>query len=483
MLGIQDHVTMNSYPISSGRSGHVALIEAGISDSPNRLLSYQDLASLMQDKLGKLFSLEGPFSSLADCRSVLEAVNRGINDVDRPRREETLGALRAICHELQRSDPDGVQFKEIDADLEHAISQWAWPSSKLKPNVVMNLTEFLAEEELRAAGALNRAFRKATEGRRLARQIRRHFSVGRPQGDVIRSFQKFLARIKSLDGYMQQAPLMSLSWQLSDLNDLDDRTKVFDQILCCVEAMPPDFRSKPLMALVQLFFDIWEEDRPERFDAILNLVNDTPFDERWPVLKELAGSLSDLSGESVTSRFRALWDVANEMPLARRSEFLVTLVEKLSCIPSKGMKAWYEQFLQTTPLLPADGQVAVLTALAIKCAELPEEVTKDGLHAVCDGAKTLPDAQRAPVLACLARHLVILWRDRTSLLQVLNAILASLETMAEGREEVLIAAANGLYFLGGETKFLASKAILQFADQLAPEQRARVQARLETKGF
>lgn len=478
MLGIQDHVTMNSYPISSGRSGHVALIEAGISDSPNRLLSYQDLASLMQDKLGKLFSLEGPFSSLADCRSVLEAVNRGINDVDRPRREETLGALRAICHELQRSDPDGVQFKEIDADLEHAISQWAWPSSKLKPNVVMNLTEFLAEEDVRAAGTLNRAFRKATEGRRLAQQIRRHFS-GRPPGDVMPSIQEFLARIKSLDGYMQQAPLMALSRQIIRLNDLDDRTKVFDQILCCVEAMPPDFRSKPLMVLVERFCEIWKEDRHERFDALLNLVNDTPFDERWPVLKELAGSLNELSGESVTSRFRALWDVANEMPLARRSEFLVTLVEKLSCIPDEGKKAWFDQILQTTPLLPADGQVAVLAALAIKCAKLPEEVRKDGFEAVCDGAMTLPDAQRAPVLADLARGLVML-RDGSSMLQVLNAILASLETMAEGREEVLIEAASSLYFLRGEAKVLASKAILQVADQLAPEQRARVQARLET---
>ncbi|WP_382327534.1 hypothetical protein ACFJGX_00595 [Hydrogenophaga sp. UC242_50] len=206
-----------------------------------------------------------------------------------------------------------------------------------------------------------------------------------------------------------------------------------------------------------------------------------PFDEGWPVFEELAGSLISLTEESVENRFNALLNIANEAPLARRSECLVCLAKELACIPNEERKASFDRILQMNQVIPADEQGAVLVALATQCANLPEDVSKNGFDAVLDGAKALPDAQRAQPLVALAGRLSVL-PDSSSMLQVLNALLVVVESMTEGREGVLIEAANGLYGLDSEAKVLAREAVLNVADQLPPEQRMLVRAQLEPLG-
>lgn len=435
----------------------------------------------MQEALGKFFPLEGPFLSLADCRLVLNAVNNGFRALSQQGRSEARTALQALRDELTLSDPDGERFTDIQADLNDTIRQCAPPLSTLHPNLVHHIVSHLAEADLRATGAVNQKFRKASEGRLLAQEITRHFSVVRPQGGVMPAFQAFLNRIQKLDGHMQGDPLRDLSKRLSRLFDMDDRKTVFDQILCCVQAMPAGFRAKPLVDLGGRFWELHQEGRLGGFDAILNLAKEMPFDEGWPVFEELVRSLNSLSDDLVTTRFHALWDVANEAPLARRSACLVALAKELACIPDEDMKTWFDRILQMNQLVPADGQVAVLAALAARCASLPEDVRKEGFDAVLDGAKALPDAQRSRPLRVLLGGLVKL-PDGTSVLQVLNAILAVVESMTEGQEAVLIAAADGLAGLASETQVLAREAILQVADQLPPVQRMLVQAQLEPLG-
>lgn len=481
MLGIKDCLNMNSSPIASNTRRSVTSDDGCIAGSQGRLRSYEDLAIRMQEALGELFPLEGPFESLADCRSVLNAVHNGFPALSQQVRSEARAALQALRDELTRSDLEGERFTDIQADLNDTIRQCASPLSSLHPNLVHHIACHLAEADLRATGAVNQKFRKAIEGRLLAQEIRRHFSVTRPQGDVMPAFQVFLDRVKQLDGHLQGDPLTVLSEKLGRLFDIEDRKTVFDQMLCCVQAMPVGFRSKPLADLGGRFWELDQEDRPGGFDAILNLANEMPFDEGWPVFEELVRSLNSLSDDSVTTRFHALWEVAKEAPLAWRGAFLVTLIEELACIPDEDMKAWFDRFLQTNPLVPADGQVAVLMALAARCASLPEDVRKEGFDAVLDGAKALPDAQRARPLAVLVGGLVHL-PDGASVLQVLNAILAVVESMTEGREAVLMAAAHGLVGLASETQVLAREAIRQVADQLPPVQRMLVQAQLEPLG-
>ena len=481
MLGIKDCLNMNSSNIASDTGRRALSNEGGIVGPQGRLRSYEDLATLMQETLGNLFPLKGPFLGLADCRSVLNAVNHGFSALTPERRSEARASLQALRDELSLSDPNGAWFKDIHADLKDTIRQCAQPLNALPHNLVRHIMGYLAEADVRAAGAVNQKFRSATEDRLLAQKIKSHFSVKRPQDGVMPAFQSFLASIKKLDGYMQGTPLMALSEKLIRLFDIEDRTKVFDQMLSFVEAMPDGFRSKPLTALAGRFWELWQDDRPGRFDAILNLAKDMPFDEGWPVCEELAGSLNSLAEESATNRFHALLDVANEAPLARRSACLLCLAEELACIADEERKASFDRILQMNQAIPVEEQVAVLVALATQCANLPEDVSKNGFDAVLEGAKALPDAQRAQPLAALVGRLSVL-PDSTSMLQVLHALLTVVESMTEGREEVLIESVNGLYGLGSEAKVLAREAILKVADQLPPEQRMLVQAQLEPSG-
>lgn len=214
---------------------------------------------------------------------------------------------------------------------------------------------------------------------------------------------------------------------------------MFDQILSVVEAMPERFRSKPLAVLGERFWELSQEDRHGRFDAILNLAKEMPFDEGWPVFEALAGALNSFTDGSVTKRFHALLDVAHGAPLARRSVCLVSLAKQLACLPC--------------------------------------DLRKSGVDAVLDRVKALPDAQRAPPLVALVGRLSVL--PDGSMLQVLKAILAVVESMTEGREGVLIESVNGLYGLNSEATVLARDAILKVADQLPPEQRLLVQAQLD----
>lgn len=482
MLGIKDRLNMNSSHIASSTGLLAASNEGDIVGSQGRLRSYEDLALLMQETLGTLFLLEGPFLGLADCRSVLNAVNHGFRALTSERRSEARATLQALREELTLSDPDGAWSRDIHADLTDTIRQCAPPLNALPNNLVRHITGYLAEEDVRAAGAVNRKTRKATEDRLLTQAITSHFSVTRPQDGVMPAFQAFLASIKKLDGHMQGTPLMALSEKLIRLFDIADRTKVFDQMLCFVEAMPQGFRSKPLAALGGRFWELWQDDRHGRFDAILNLAKEMPFDEGWPVFEELAGALISLTEESVASRFHALLDIANEAPLTRRSACLVSLAEELACIPDEEKKASFDLILQMNQVIPAEEQAAVLVALATQCASLPEDVRKDGFDAVLEGAKALPDAQRAQPLLALADRLPVL-PDSLSMLQVLNALLAVVESMTEGREAVLIESANGLYGLDSEAKVLAREAILKVAAQLPSEQRMLVQAQLGPLGI
>ncbi len=482
MLGIKDCLNMNSSNIALNTGRCAASDDGGIVGSQGRLRSYEDLARLMQETLGTLFPLEGPFLGLADCRSVLNAVNHGFRALTSERRNEARATLQALREELTLSDPDGAWSRDIHADLTDTIRQCAPPLNMLPPSLVRHITGYLAEEDMRAAGAVNRKFRKATEDRLLAQEITSHFSVVRPQDGVMPAFQAFLASIKKLDGHMQGTPLMVLSEKLIRLFDSADRTEVFDQMLCLVEAMPEDFRSKPLAVLGGRFWELWQDDRHGRFDAILNLAKDMPFDEGWPVFEVLARSLISLADESVTNRFHALLGVANGAPLARRSACLVSVAEKLACIADEEMKASFDLILQMNQVIPAEEQAAVLVALATQCASLPEDVRKNGFDAILEGANALPDGQRAQPLVALAGRLSVL-PDGSSMLQVLNALLAEVESMTEGREGVLIESVNGLYGLDSEAKVLAREAILKVADQLPPEQRMLVQAQLEPLGI
>jgi hypothetical protein len=482
VLGIKDCLNMNSFPIASNTGRCAASIEGGIVGSQGRLRSYEDLALLMQETLGTLFPLEGPFLGLADCRSVLTAVNHGFNALSHQGRSEARAELQALRDELSLSDPNGAWSKDIHADLKDTIRQCASPLNTLRHNLVQHITGYLAEADVRAAGAVNRKLRKATEDRLLAQAIKSHFSVTRSQDGVMPAFQAFLASIKKLDGYMQGTPLIALSEKLIRLFDIEDRTKVFDQMLSFVEAMPQGFRSKPLVALGGRFWELWQDDRHGRFDAILNLAKDMPFDEGWPVVGELAGSLNSLTDESVTNRFHALLDIANEAPLARRSACLVSLAKELACIPNEERMASFDRILQMNQVIPADEQGAVLVALATQCENLPEDARKNGFDAILDGAKALPDAQRAQPLVALAGRLLVL-PDSSSMQQVLNLLLVVVESMTEGREGVLIEAANGLYGLDSEAKVLAREAVLKVAGQLPPEQRMLVQAQLEPLGI
>jgi len=481
VLGIKDCLNMNSFPIASNTGRCAASNEDNIVGSQGRLRSYEDLALLMQETLGTLFPLEGPFLGLADCRSVLNAVNHGFSALTSERRGEARAELQALRDELSLSDPNGAWSKDIHADLKDTIRQCASPLNTLPHNLVRHITGYLAEEDVRAAGAVNRKLGKATEDRLLAQAIKSHFSVTRSQDGVMPAFQAFLASIKKLDEYMQGTPLMALSEKLTRLFDIEDRTKVFDQMLCFVEAMPPGFRSKPLVALGGRFWELWQDDRHGRFDAILNLAKEMPFDEGWPVFEELAGSLNSLTDELVTNRFHALLDVANEAPLARRSACLVCLAEELACIADEEKKVSFDRILQMNQVIPADEQGAVLVALATQCENLPEDARKNGFDAILDGAKALPDAQRVQPLVALAGRLLVL-PDSSSMLQVLNLLLVVVESMTEGREGVLIEAANGLYGLDSEAKVLAREAVLKVAGQLPPEQRMLVQAQLEPLG-
>ena len=435
----------------------------------------------MRETLGTLFPLEGPLLSLADCRSVLSAVNSGFSALSHEGRSEARAALQALRNELKLSDPNGDRFKEIHADLNDTISKCASPLNTLHPNLVHHIAGYLAEADVRAAGAVNQKLRKATEDRLLAQEIKSHFSVVRPQDDVMQAFQAFLARIKKLDGYMQGNPLIDLSEKLIRLSDIEGRTRVFDQILGFVEAMPAGFRWKLLAALGEHLWGLSKEDRHGRFDAILTLAKEVPFDTGWPVFEKLARSLISLTDELVLDRFHALLGGANEAPLTRRSRCLAFLAEELACIPDEEMKASFDLILQMNQVIPADEQVAVLVALATQCASLPEDVRKNGFDAILEGAQALPEAQRTQPLVVLVGRLSVL-PDSTSMLQVLNAILAVVESMTEGREGVLIESVNGLYGLNSEAAVLARDAILKVADQLPPEQRMLVQAQLESLG-
>lgn len=482
MLGIKDCLNMNSSNVALNTGRYAASDDGGIVGSQGRLRSYEDLARLMQETLGTLFPLGGPFLGLADCRSVLNAVQDGFHALNQQGRREARAALQALRDELSVSDPNGARFTDIHADLKDTIGKCAQPLSTLPPNLARCITGYLAEGDLRAVGAVNRKFRKATEDRLLTQAITSHFSVTRPQDGVMPAFQAFLTSIKKLDGHMQGYPLMVLSEKLVRLFDIEDRTKVFDQMLCFVEAIPQGFRSKPLAALGGRFWELWQDDRHGRFDAILNLAKEMPFDEGWPVFEELAGALISLTEESVASRFHALLDIANEAPLTRRSACLVSLAEELACIPDEEKKASFDLILQMNQVVPAEEQVAVLVALATQCASLPEDVRKDGFDTVLEGAKALPHAQRAQPLLALAGRLPVL-PDSLSMLQVLNALLAEVESMTEGRETVLIESANGLYGLDSEAKVLAREAILKVAAQLPSEQRMLVQAQLGPLGI
>lgn len=437
---MKDLLNMNSTNVVSSTGCCAASNEGGVVGSQMRLRSYEDLAILLQETLGKLFPLDGPFLSLADCRAVLKTVNNGFRALGHSARSEARSALRALRDELSLSDPNGAWSKDIHADLNDTLRQCASPLNTLPLGLVHHITGYLGEADVRAAGAVNQKFRQATEGRLLAQAIQTHFSVLLPQGDVIAAFQVFLARIQTLDGYLQGYPLMALSERLIRLHDLADRARVFDQILSVVEAMPARFRSKPLAVLGERFWELPHEDMHGRFDAILNLAIDLPFDEGWPVFEALAGSLNSLTDGSVTKRFHALLDVAHGAPLARRSACVVSLAKQLAC--------------------------------------LPDDLRKSGVDAVLDRVKALPDAQRAPPLVALVDRLPVL-PDSTSKLQVLHAILAVVESMTEGRERVLIEAALGLYGLGSADRVLARAAILKVTDQLPPEQRLLVQAQLE----
>lgn len=217
---MKDGLKMNSSNVALSTGCCAASNEGGVVGSQARLRSYEDLAILLQETLGKLFPPDGPFLSLADCRAVLKAVNNGLRALGHSARSEARSALRALRDELRLSDPDGKRFKEIHADLKDTISLRAPPLNTLPLGLVHHITGYLAEADVRAAGAVNQKIRKATEGRLLAQQIQTHFSVVLPQGDVIAAFQVFLARIRNLDGYMQGYPLMALSERLIRLHDL-----------------------------------------------------------------------------------------------------------------------------------------------------------------------------------------------------------------------------------------------------------------------
>lgn len=309
--------------------------------------------------------------------------------------------------------------------------------------LVRQIASYLADEDVRVAGAVNRSFRQVTEDRRLALDIRRHFSVLRPQSEVMSAFQEFLARIGNLGGYMQGHPLAVLLEKLSRLFDLKDRMRVVDQSRVLIEMMPVHFQRPPLIALLDCFSEISREDRDDLFDTALTLAKQMPPHERWLVVVELVASLAALSEESLPDRFHTLLAMVREAPAGLRS--------------------------------------GPMTCLARSLRSLSDDLRMEAFDVVLESIKELPGIQQAQPLVALAGGLGLL-PDDLSKLRVLHALLAAVDPMVERQEEVLKTLILGLYGLGSEARMVAHEALSNAAGQLPFEQRMLVQTLLEQVG-
>lgn len=310
--------------------------------------------------------------------------------------------------------------------------------------LVRDIASYLADEDMRVAGAVNRAFRHATEDRRLALDIRAHFSVWRPGSEAMPAFQAFLVRIGNLDRYMQGHPLAALSDRLSRLFDVEDRTRVVDQSLALIGQMPAHFQRAPLVALLPRFWEMRLEDRHDRFDVVLHLAKHMLPSERWPVVAELIELLAALSDESMPDRFDALLAMVNEAPTGLRSGPMARLAHQLR--------------------------------------RLPEDLRQDGFDAVLESVEKLPVDQWAQPLAALAGGLCAL-PDDLATLRVLDAFLALVDLMVEGQDEVLTHAIQALYGLGSVARRHARVMLSDFAARLPFEQGVLVRTLLDQVGL